>query len=112
VSDFDSIRAQLAELEQQLRPIAKARPSWRDEQRSRSHAAFVSAVQALTIAGRSKRSIALSMGVDTHTFEDWLSARRQLPAWVIAALPVEGRVAFMREALSWNHVEPRDGTDG
>ncbi len=112
MSDFDSVRAMLADLEAQIRPLAKARPSWRDEQRSRSHAAFVSAVQALTIAGRSKRSIALSMSVDPHTFEDWLSARRQLPAWAIAALPVEGRVAFMREALSWNHPEPKDGTNG
>jgi hypothetical protein len=95
--DPREVRALKLELSALDRPLAKPRvPSWRDVCRSKARAAFVRGVEALLIRGWSKRRIAKSVGCDVHTFEDWLAGNRQVPAWAIHALPVDGRVGYVR----------------
>ena len=109
--DLDSVRAQLDALSRQLRPLAKARPvSLRDTYVSKSHAAFVEAVDAMLAEGTAKRQIAREMDIDVHTLIDVYEGKRRLQAWMIAALPARARVVFFRAALLWT--EERNGTDG
>jgi hypothetical protein len=100
-SPVDALRRQLDVLEQQLRPIAKARVSPREKLRSTARATFADAVQTLRDDGWSQNAIVDALGVDIRTYIDWLEGKRQLPAWVIAALPQSARVVFLRDALGW-----------
>lgn len=100
-SPVDALRRQLDVLEQQLRPIAKARVSPRDAMRSTTRASFEEAVQTLRSDGWSQNAICDALGVDIRTFLDWMEGKRQLPAWAIAALPPSARVVFLRGALGW-----------
>ncbi len=105
MSDIESLRAQLAknlaDLDAQLRPLAKTRLSPRDSLRSTTRASFEEAVQALRGAGWSQNAVCDALGVDIRTFLDWLEGKRQLPAWAIAALPEEARLVFLRNAMGW-----------
>lgn len=103
---FDLIRAELSKLE--ARPgLAKASsPSIRDQSRSDFHASFVAAVDHLIAHGWSLTRVADALQVDRATLGDWMrygdESRKQLPGWVIRALPTEARAVFMRHMLSWS----------
>jgi len=109
---LDDVRARLvrdlAELDEQLRPLAKTKVCPREKLRSTARAAFEDAVQALRAQGWSQNAIVHALGVDIRTYLDWLEGKRQLPAWAIAALPESGRVVFLRAAMSWP--EAKTGT--
>ncbi len=103
---FALIRAELSRLE--ARPgLAKASaPSVRDQSRSDFHAGFVAAVDHLLASGWSLTRVADVLGVDRATLGDWMrygdESRKQLPGWVIRALPAEARAVFMRHMLGWS----------
>jgi hypothetical protein len=103
---FAMIRAELSKLE--ARPgLAKATtPSVRDQARSDIHAGFVAAVDHLLASGWSLTRVADALGVDRATLGDWMrygdESRKQLPGWVIRALPAEARAVFMRQMLVWS----------
>src|SRR5690349_20739547 len=106
---FDALRR---EVEEQLRPLAKTKAqSPRDSYISKSHAAFVEAVDFMLGERMSKRQIAREMDMDVHTLIDVHEGKRKLQGWMIAALPARGRAVFIRAALGWQD-ERRDGTNG
>jgi hypothetical protein len=111
-SDDDARRAILAAANEllarvdSLKPPAKVRSCVRDTHRSKSHAAWLVAVQACRDAGMSQNQLITRLGVDVRTFMDWKEEKRQIPAWAIAALPVEGRIAYAQALVSVSDIPP------
>lgn len=115
MSDDDELRAELDARERHLRPLARTRgEAHRDELKSKAHAAFVEAIDALLCERWSKRRIADHMGIDIHTLIDVYDGKRGLQAWHIAALPARGRMAYQRAMLTWGESpsSSRSGTHG
>jgi hypothetical protein len=74
-----------------IRPIAKCS---RDNQRSRTRAAFVHALEVLVGLGWSLNRIAEHMGCSLRLLLDMRDGARPVYDWALAALPQEGRLAF------------------
>lgn len=99
----DAILMQARSLLQQIdsyKPLAKAKDSFREEHRSKSHAAWLTAVQACKEHGMTQNAIITRLGVDVRTFIDWKEEKRQIPAWAIAALPPVGRIAYAQALMT------------
>jgi len=103
---FDLIRAELSKLEARPGLARTSAPSLRDTCRSDFHASFVAAVDHLLGVGWSLTRVADQIGVDRATLGDWVrygdESRKQLPGWVIRALPAEARAVFIRNMLGWS----------
>lgn len=110
--DPEEVRRLKAELDAALnRPVPAKLPSQRDTWKSKARTSLLAAVSELVARGWSKRAIARHLGVDVHTFEDWLSGARQVPGWVFAGLPSDGRCAALRDLLAEDAASRPTGTD-
>jgi len=115
MSDDDELRAELAARERHLPPLAKTRgDALRDELKSKAHAGFVEAIDALLDERWAKRRVADHMGIDIHTLADLYDGKRNLQAWHLAALPARGRMVYQRAMLGWDGTpsSTRSGTHG
>jgi hypothetical protein len=124
LSDFDTLRAQIDEMERRQKlagPRKCASSSFaRDEFRCTIHAGFLAVVDHLTLKGWSRSRIAEALDVHPVTLKDWIDSgfgqRNQLPGWVIAAmttLPPEAWAAFTSRLFSASlATTERTGTGG
>jgi hypothetical protein len=85
------LRAQVAALG---KPLAKCEASSpRERCEDRAVAAFKVALEASAL---SQRAAARRLGICERIVRDYLSGARQIPVWAVAALPIDGQIAFAR----------------
>jgi hypothetical protein len=106
------LRGLLDRLDAKLKGPRKASDNPRELFRSKSHAAWLEAVQACIATGMTQNALITRLGVDVRTFIDWREAKRQVPAWAVSALPEVGRIAYCRALLLPSEPPSRTGTDG